>query len=118
MSDLTPQQIAAWCRSQADKYSSIADTIERDFMGTSGIASGISHTSVHPYTEKLTLDVLKARLKRKSARKSQLALEFDESEDAIDTLVQSPNSGIEYGGRGWLKLIDEVPVEQTLNLPT
>jgi len=52
----------------------------------------------------VTVEMLRASIEKKASRPGPLAQQFHTSEKEIRRLVESPDSGLQYIGRGWVKL--------------
>ena len=128
------RDLIAHFRAKAVHYNELADTIEREArelgygMNKSVISpdvyvsgdvqrrnwSGrVSPFPTKPQSGEVTIDSLKAYLKRKKARIRDLSYHFGVPDEVIRKIVEAPLSGIIIGDRGWLTLDAQEPLFET-----
>jgi hypothetical protein len=106
MSDLTPQQIVAWFRNQAKKFTEMADFTEQTFSQPIRYKRTLeSHyeTTVGPAPAQITAAQLEESVRKKGGRVKDLAERLKTDEATIEGLLD-PGSRVYKAERGWLKL--------------
>jgi hypothetical protein len=103
--NITPQQIVAWFRQQAENFNKMADTVEATFIRQGNLTNGvISPQASLPKMGSVTIEQIRSRLAKKSARVVHLAHEFNVEETQVRSLINASGSGVKMKERGWLYL--------------
>ena len=91
--DLNPQDVVVWMRSQAKKFSDMADEIERTFRlcGQNGSLQGA-----------LVQRIATLLSDRKARRASQIAQEIQTPERQVRNAVAHSNGALTMNERGWI----------------
>jgi hypothetical protein len=102
MSNLTPQEVITWLRSQAKKLIEAANTVEEGFSFGGNIPMVSQKNGA--LKGKVTPEMIRERLRKGSSRVPHLAKEFGVPEQVLRKIVKDKKNGIVTQDRGWLKL--------------
>jgi hypothetical protein len=98
------REVIAWLRREAQKLTEAADSLEEADRQVS-VAPSAGNGAV---PQLVTVEMVKARLRRGSSRVPQLAKEFRTDQETLRRMVRNKANGIVMEERGWLKLRENV----------
>jgi hypothetical protein len=108
LNELTPQAIVLWFRQQATKYNQMADYLESNLAGGSPQmpSNGAAVFNV-PKSREFTPENVRAAVKKRGMRRSDVAAMFHVSIEDVDSLIEKENSGLAVSERaGWIQAND------------
>ena len=95
--DLAPQDVVAWMRQQAKRFTEMADSIERTFQ---------LNGHQQPFDDQIASRILRVLDDNKARRVNQIAAEIDIAEKDIRRVINDRRATFDVNERGWVTIAD------------
>ncbi|MEZ6234939.1 MAG: helix-turn-helix transcriptional regulator [Phycisphaerales bacterium] len=112
MVELNPAQVAAWLRSQAAKYTAMAEQLERDFGGLGNMPPNAPLSPVALLSPAPSVDRVKRMMGSRKMRQADIAADLGLPPSVLSDVLTEEN-GFVRGDRGWIWVQQEDGGEAT-----